>query len=858
MPALAGPDGATAVAGVRRGGAPSSLPRVPRLPPPAMPIPSPHPETRERTRVAPQELRWTCDAAAIGFRSTADVEPVHGVVGQRDAVEALAFGLDTDAPGMNVYVRGLTGTGRMRLVKTLLEDSRTPAGRLLDRCFVRNFEDPDRPALLSLPCGRGREFRQRVDELIVYIREELLPALGAESMRTRRRELEERIHGEMEELGAPFERELAENGLTMVMLQGPASMRSAVLPLIDGKAAPPERVRELIAAGELSREDAEQLRTRVEEYARRLDELTKRLDELREEHRERMRALVEGEARRLLEASVDAIARSFPEPGVERFLAGIVEDVVGRQLGALGEGKDVTALYRVNLVLDHGPDDSRPIVVETQPSYAKLLGTIERQLLPGGGAFADHSMIRAGSILSADGGYLVLEAREVLSEPGAWRVLMRTLRTGRLEISGVDSLLFGLTSSLRPEPISVRVKVVLIGDPGLYHLLDAGDPDFGELFKVLVDFDREIPCDAEAIRYYAGVLSRLARDESLVHFGAAGVAALAEHGARVAGRNDRLSTRFGRLADLAREASYLARSAGAELVEAAEVREAVRRTRRRGDLPARKFREAIAEGTVHVATTGNVLGQINGLAVTSAGPLTYGFPVRITASIGTGHAGAIDIEGESQLSGAIHTKGFHILGGLLRHLLRGSNHPLAFSASIAFEQSYGTIDGDSASGAEVCCLLSALTGVPLSQSAAMTGAIDQHGRLLPVGAVSEKIEGFFDVCADARLTGDQGVVVPAANRRNLVLREEVLDACREERFHVWAVETIHEALEVLTGRSAGELGDDGRYPAGSLLRLAAEEATEYWRRASAQPGSVPDAGADADASVRECSSAELE
>ena len=300
---------------------------------------------------------------------------------------------------------------------------------------------------------------------------------------------------------------------------------------------------------------------------------------------------------------------------------------------------------------------------------------------------------------------------------------------------------------------------------------------------------------------------------------------------RVAGRNDRLTTRTSRLLDLAREAAYLADKRGAEVTSAEDVREAVRRNKRRGDLPARRFREAIADGTIRIQTDGAVVGQVNGLATTHAGPLTYGFPARITATMGPGTRGAVNIEGEARLSGAIHTKGFAILGGLIRHLLRGVEHPLAFSASIAFEQSYGGIDGDSASGAETCCLLSALTGVPLRQSVAMTGAIDQHGHIQPIGAATEKIEGFYDACVDAGLTGDQGVIIPRANRRDLMLREDVAAACAEGRFHVWSVETIQEALEIFTDMPAGSADAAGTYPEGTLLALATERATDFWRMA---------------------------
>jgi len=405
------------------------------------------------------------------------------------------------------------------------------------------------------------------------------------------------------------------------------------------------------------------------------------------------------------------------------------------------------------------------------------------------------------------------------------------LRTGRLEIVPSDLSAPWFGPLVKPEPIALNLKVVLIGSSELYYLLDGMDPDFPLMFKVLADFDSVIERDREGVVRYGEVLARIAREEGLPPFDRTAVAALAEHGARIAARQGKLTTRFGRLADLAREAAFVAAKAGGGQVTAVEVSEAIDRSKRRANLPSRRFRELLADGTIQVRTSGSVVGQINGLAVLQAGALTYGFPARITATIGPGTAGVINIEREAALSGAIHTKGFYILGGLLRHLLR-TVHPLAFDASLAFEQSYGGIDGDSASGAEICCLLSSLTDVPLRQDLAMTGAIDQHGHILPVGGVNEKIEGFYDTCHDIGLTGSQGVIIPQANAGDLMLRPDVVEACGAGRFRVHAVQRVHEALELLTGWPAGARLDDLSYPEGTLLGLATAQAFYYWAQAA--------------------------
>jgi ATP-dependent Lon protease len=543
--------------------------------------------------------------------------------------------------------------------------------------------------------------------------------------------------------------------------------------------------------------------------------------------------VLEGTARTILGEIAQQILKEFPGEDVRIFLSEVVDHVAENALTGKSED-DPIDLYGVNVLIEHDPDPACPIVVENTPTLANLLGSVDREWGPRGAVRSDYRMIRTGSLLRADGGYLILDVREVLTEPGAWRVLLRTLRTGVLEIVPPEMTWLIMAPSLKPEPIPVSVKVILIGDSMLYYLLDRHDPDFAQLFKVLADFDSVIDREPEGVRQYAGVMARIAEEENLRPFSREAVAALAEHGARIASHGGKLTARFGRVADIAREASFLAKEAEAGRVEAAHVEEAVLRTKRRADLPSRRFRELMANGTIQVQTSGEVVGQINGLAVISAGPLTYGFPARITASIGAGSAGLVDIEAQAQLSGAIHTKGFNILGGLLRCLLQ-TDHPLAFSASLAFEQSYGGIDGDSASGAEICCLLSALTNIPIRQSIAMTGAIDQKGHIQAIGGVNEKIEGFFDTCKDIGLTGDQGVIIPASNANELMLRDDVIEACRAGKFHVWAVSRVHEALEILTGVAAGERDEDGEYPEDSLLGIAVAKAAEYWVRSAARP-----------------------
>ena len=783
-------------------------------------------------------LRWRCDPSTLGFASTAELEPMPGIIGQADAIEALRFGLEIDAPGQHIFVRGLKGTGRLTTVKQLLEDIQPQARRAPDRVYVHNFEHPDRPRLLTLPRGSGMLFCDKLGELRSYILHELGRALDSELIISRRKQIERRGLDNIKALTEPLERELTEAGLALVMRDADGTVTPMLMPLIEGKPVPPERYAELVEAGEVSNADFEQLRTRSSAASERVDAVFRQIAELQRKVRVEVREMVKREAQALLDVATAELREAFPDPDVHAWLDTLGHDLVQRRLPEFEQIESFAPLYEANALSCHAADERSPVIVESVATVSSLVGSVDVALTPDGLARADHGSIRAGSLVRADGGVLVLEAAELLSHKGAWSAIVRTLRSGRVELIPPELPMLVPGPSLKPDPVPVNVKVVMLGDAQLYYLLDQLDNDFPHLFKVLADFDELIPRTPDSVQLYARVLTRIAHQEQLPAFSAAAVAELAEHGARVASMRDKLTARISRLADIAREAAYLARKQGAEVsVSGEHVREAVRRTKRRGDGPARRFRELVADGRIRVAVDGWTLGQINGLAVMQAGPLTYGFPTRITATISTGSGGTINIEREAQLSGSIHTKGFYILNGLLRYLLR-SEHPLSFEASVAFEQSYGGIDGDSASGAEIVCLLSALCNLPIRQDLAMTGAIDQLGNILPIGAVNEKIEGFFDTCRERGdgLTGRQGVVIPSANVGDLMLRHDVVEACRRGEFHVWSVSRVHEAISLFFGKPAGERDEaSGFYAEGTILHAAVMNAFMLWQQAQANP-----------------------
>ncbi len=782
-------------------------------------------------------LRWRCDPDSLAFASTRDVEPIDYIIGQDAAVESLAFGLDSTGPGQNVFIRGLSGTGRATLVRRLLDTVHPHGAQTKDCCYVHNFAQPERPRLLMFAPGCAQDFRRLMDKLSDFIRDDLQSALSSEGVSARRTGLEQAMEAKLADVVGPFEKALKEAGLTLVTLDAGPVMQTAIFPLVDGRAVAPEEFEQLHTRGEVADEEYKAAREAYKNFEHELVAINDKADDIRRDYAESVNELMQRAARSILLRFVRMLESAFPQSEVHAFLNELVDDVVENRLGSLGDGQDFTRLYRVNVVLDHKTGDRCPVIMENSPTVRNLLGAIDYGAEAGDEFRPRHMCIRPGSLLRADGGFLIIEDREMIDEPDAWKGLKRALRTRRVQILPSEMMMPGWSTSLKPEAIEINVKVLLLGDPETYHLLDEYDADFAELFKVLADFDSVLPRDDTGVDNYAKVLARIVSEEKLLPLDRSAIAAIVEHGARIAGMTGKLTAQFGRIADVTREAALIAQQRESDMVEGADVRQAVICRKRRADLPSRRFREFVADGTIRIETRGSVVGQVNALAVLQAGPITYGFPTRITASIGPGTSGVINIDREAALSGAIHTKGFYILGGLMRELLR-TQHPLAFNASVAFEQSYGSIDGDSASGAEICCLLSALTGIPVRQDLAMTGAIDQKGHILAVGAVDEKVEGFFDSCRDQGELSTHGVIIPKANAPDLMLRHDILDACEAGLFSVYAVETVQEALTLLTGMPAGERNARGTFPEGTLLGAAVDRARDFWIK-SVSPQVLP-------------------
>ncbi|NOZ57614.1 MAG: AAA family ATPase [Calditrichaeota bacterium] len=770
------------------------------------------------------ELRWRCVPEKLPFESTEDLRPVDEILGQERATTALRTGLRMTSPGFNVFVTGAPGTGRTTTVRLLLREIARDGEVPPDWCYVYNFRDPDRPVAISLPAGKGREFAAAMKALVRSLRRRVPQVFGGDAFRERRQAIVERYANEQRQLVSDFEQKAREAGFAVVQVQAGELARPDLAPLLDGKAVPWEQLEAAVQEGKL---DSEKLNALRERYAALATELAHILEEIAKREKalaDDIRKLIKQTVAHLVDRPLAEIQKKFPDPKVERFLAGVKARLIEDAEHLAGEAPDETdhkgfddVVYRVNVVVDNSDLDGKPVIFENHPSYRNLFGAIERAVDRSGQWYTDFTKIKSGSYLRANGGFLVIQARDALLEAGVWPALKRAMKSGHVEIQSVDAGFPFPGTTLKPEPIPCKTKVVMIGDPQVYAMLYQMDQDFRKIFKVRADFDVEMPRSDDTVLQYATFVKKICEDENLLPFEKGAVARVIEYGAQLAGRKDGLSTRFNDVADLVREASYWAgeRSEKPKAVSAADVDRALRERRERHRLPEQKLQEWVARGVILIDTEGEKVGQVNGLSVVDLGDFRFGRPSRITAQVGLGKAGVINIEREAELSGPIHNKGVLIIAGFLRGRF-ARKRPLVMSASLCFEQLYGGVEGDSASAAEIYALLSVLSGMPIRQDVAVTGSVNQLGQIQPVGGVNEKVEGFFDVCRLRGLTGQQGVIIPRQNVQDLMLREDVVAAVQEGKFHIYAIETVDEGIEILTGKPAGKLLEDGSYEPSSV------------------------------------------
>jgi len=783
------------------------------------------------------KLRTRCDPETLRFESTDELEPIDTLIGQDRAIEAIRFGAAIDHPGYNMFALGSPGTGRHTAVHSYLEKQSAEASAPDDWVYVHNFDSEHHPQALRLPAGTAAPFCESMSELVDDLREAIPAIFQSDEYREKRNALDSELE-ETQEKAFVALREKAE-AQDVAVLRTP--MGFALAPMHEGNVIKPE-VFEV-----LPKEQKTSIETKMEALQKELSSIMEQIPALVKHHRDNVRTLNAEFTGITVDATIKVVAEKFKEVEIiQTRLVDIREDLIEHsdlfttqpqvEAAAMSNPDMVSHIadsrfnrYLVNVMVrndEKGDHKGAPLVAEDHPTLVNLVGRIEHEAQYGA-LVTDFTMIRPGALHRANGGYLILDARKVLLEMFSWEALKRALRADTINISTAAGQL-GLVStvSLEPEPIPLKVKVVLIGERILYYLLSSLDPEFSELFKVEVDFDEELVRSDEYQGLYARLIAAIAKKEKLRSLNAAGVARVIEEVARLAEDADRMSLNIGLLADLLREADFWAGDNNKKQITDTDVDRAVAEKIYRADRVRERHQELIEHGTILINTDGELTGQINGLSVLTLGNYRFGQPSRITARVRMGSGKVVDIERETKLGGPIHSKGVLILSSYLAATY-ARDVPVSLWGSIVFEQSYGGVDGDSASSAELYALLSALSGIPIRQYFAVTGSVNQYGQVQAIGGVNEKIEGFFDICRARGLTGTQGVLIPAANIKHLMLRNDVVAAASEGKFRIFPVETIDQGIELLTGISASDRNSEGTYPAQSINGLVEETLHQY-------------------------------
>ncbi len=794
------------------------------------------------TELPPAKLRWRCELSRIPFETTAQAELREGFIGQERALRALKMGAELSAPGYNVFVCGLAGTSRGGTIARMIEELHPPTKESLDRCYVNNFKLTDRPRLLALPRGQANAFKKDVQAGIDFLRRRIPQVFEGEPFQRQKGRIVERFTVREKELMDDFTRRIAREQFALGHMQVGAVALPEIFPVLEGQMVPIEDISKMVHEGKLESPVAEDIERKYEQFRQEFTVVYRKTLTLSRELASELSYLEQEAASVLVDGVIEELKEKYAGPNIAEYLEEVRHHLLdnldpfkeregegehdeetpdGLPKPPAGPERDPFRVYGVNVILAHDSEDKSPVIFETTPTYANLFGTIQRAYDARGGWTSDFMDLRGGSLLRADGGFLIMYSLEALSEVGVWRALKRTLNHNRLEIQPLEMFYPFGGSAQKPEAIDINVKVILIGDRSLYELLYEYEEDFRKIFKVRVEFDEEMAMSDGVIAEYAGRLRALSEKENLYPFDRGAFAAMLEYGVRQAGRRNKVTARFVDIADLAREAHYNAAAAGESVVRAAHVRGALSSKMERHNLIETRIREMIQEGTLLVDVEGSSVGQVNGLSVLEIGGYSFGKPVRITATAALGKAGLINIEREANLSGRFHDKGMHIIAGYLRSQF-AQDKPLSLAASICFEQSYSGVDGDSASSTEIYALASALSGLPLRQDIAVTGSINQQGAIQAIGGVNEKIEGFFDVCRIKGLTGTQGVMMPESNVEDLMLREDVLEAVAAGKFHIWPVAQVEQGIELLTGTTAGRKNGDGKFDAGTVFALIDE------------------------------------
>ncbi|MBI1937534.1 MAG: AAA family ATPase [Ignavibacteriales bacterium] len=793
----------------------------------------------------PKELKWVCDPEVFEFDTTTTVKPIEGIVGQERALKALRIGVDLKSQGYNIFVTGLSGTGKFTTIKMVLESISPNGAKLYDYAYVNNFKDEDRPTLLVFSAGKAVHFKKDLNRAINFLQEKIPQVLSTDPFSSKKKQLLSDYGKIQQSMMSEFENKLRTDNFTLGQIKVGELARPEILAVIDNQPVFVQQLDELVRGEKITKENADQIVDKYAAYQEELQNLFKESLKLTQDFQEKVFQLETEFVNDIIIVAIENLKKKYSDDKIKEYLDQIYENILQnldvfkgqkpvQEETAGGVVIDYLKEYEINIILDNSETKSQPVIVETAPTYSNLFGTIEKYSDGRGGWYADFTKIKAGSLLRANGGYLVINAMDAFSEPGVWKALKRVLLYGKLEIQDLANLYQFSPSILKPEPIDVDAKVIMIGNNYIYSILSAYEDDFNKIFKIKADFDYEMKRTENALIEYSRIIKKLIETEKLLEFSKSAIAKIVEYGARYAGEQNKLTTRFAYIADIARESCFWARDNGDNCVNSYHVDQAYNSWKDQHGLYESKLSEMITEGTILIDTEGLRIGTVNGLAVYESGPFSFGKPTRITASVALGSGNIINVEREAGMSGNTHNKGVLIISGYFRENF-GIRVPLSFTASLVFEQGYGMIDGDSASITEICALLSAISKIPLKQSLAITGSVNQKGEIQPIGGVNEKIEGFFDICKTRKLNGSNGVIIPMQNVKDLMLKDEILETVKKKKFHIYPVAKVEDAIELLTGVKSGKQMKNGKYQPKTVFGEVEKELSAMRKRLKPEP-----------------------
>ena len=803
------------------------------------------PARKRFPEVSINKLRWQCHPETLKIKTTNDLQPTKRIIGQERAERALRLGIEMKHFGYNVFVTGLSGTGRTTTIKRLLREFEGKEVHLTDKCCVHNFRHPDAPKVITLPAGQGCRFHDDMETLINELQKFIPSVFESRRYQEQRRQVLDHFQSRQKSVLKEFEKKVKEKDFEVVQVQAGSSIRPEIVPVVEGKPIGLDQVESLVTEGKLEQRKFEVIKEHHAELQTQMEVVLRAMRNIERKAKESLEDLDIRTLLPLIKENIDEIRAKYDNRKLQTYLEEVQENIISEidrfrkpeeqpaqppVLGiAMAPQVEEFTEFKVNVIVDNSRTKGVPVIIETNPRFKNIFGTIDRYMTKSGVWLSDFTQIKSGSLLDADGGFLILNSLDALFEPGVWPTLKRTLKNSSLEIQPVESIYNVTTTSLKPEPIELNVKVLMIGDANTYSLLYQLDDEFKKIFKVRADFDVEMPRKEETIRQYLSYVKMICDEEHLKPFDARATAEVLEYSVRLAGRQNKLTTRFNVIADVLREANYWAEKDDTDVVTFNHVRRSIDQRIDRVKLVEEKIEEMILNGTILIDTSGVVVGQVNGISIYDTGEYAFGQPSRITAKSSLGRAGVINIEREAALSGPTHNKGVLILSGYLRGKY-AQDKPLVMSASIAFEQSYSGVEGDSASSTEIYAILSSLAEVPIRQDLAVTGSVNQRGEIQPIGGVNLKVEGFFNVCKQRGLTGTQGVLIPHQNIHDLMLRHDVVEAIEKKKFHLYPLKTIDEGIEILTGIRAGKQLSNGEFERGTVNYLADRKLREYSRR----------------------------